>query len=305
MTYDVAMKRLFLGCAFVSLLSLPAFTFAQSGELTVQATAALSQTVPLGAQRVPMLTLSLKNDCSAAATVRSLQVKHGGRGDSADLSRVYVFQEGKRISRSTSFSSSTQLANLRFTPVTLAPCGQATLTILADISQDAAFTGEHRLSLERVEAEGATVTIQTSAQSQNVNTAPQNVGGVTAEFLELPRTLRYGANRVVARMRLTADNERDQQVLSLRLTNDGSARGGDLQNIHAETNAGKTLTPVMATLDGDAVTLMFEDPFIIGRNEEHLVIVKADVRASRKRTVRFIVEEEADIVAEPYRAPRN
>ena len=299
------MKRLFLGCALASLLSLPAFAFAQNSELTVEVTPALSQTVPLGAQRVPMLTVSIKNDCSAAVTVRSLQVMHGGRGDSADLSRVYVFKEGNRISRSTSFSSSTQLAKLRFTPVTLAPCGQATLIILADISQEAAFTGEHRLSLETVETQGATIVIKTSAQSQNVNTSPQNIGGVTAEFLELPRTLRYGAKRVVARMRLTADSERDQQVLTIRLTNDGSARGGDLQNMYAETNAGIILTPVIATLDGDSVTLTFEEPLKIGRNEERLIIVKADIRASRKRTVRLIAEEEADIVAEPYRAPRN
>ena len=50
-------------------------------------------------------------------------------------------------------------------------------------------------------------------------------------------------------------------------------------------------------LDTDRVRLSFDPPFLLRRNEERLVELRADVLASRRKTIRIVLEEESDVEA--------
>ncbi len=96
-------------------------------------------------------------------------------------------------------------------------------------------------------------------------------------------------------MRLTGDPRKDQQLLALTLTNGGSARGTDLRSLALYSSANKRLSGVVASLDGDRVRLVMDPPFFLQRSAQYLVEVRADVRASSRRTLALEVDEASDV----------
>jgi hypothetical protein len=125
--------------------------------------------------------------------------------------------------------------------------------------------------------------------------------------VEYPRILKritYGKDRTILRLRLSASGERDLQMTRLVLTNDGSARDGDLQNIVLHDNRGRPVSPVALRLHGDRVDLFFDPPVLLLKNASKVLELHADVLASRRRTIRFLVEESADITAHEVRRSR-
>ena len=94
---------------------------------------------------------------------------------------------------------------------------------------------------------------------------------------------------------MTGDASRDQEVLRIIFTNDGSARGTDLQRFRLQTTSGGTLCGLATAMDGDTVDLLCEPPFLVRRNEVRILNLIADIRASRRRTVRFLIDEPSDI----------
>lgn len=289
-----------------SLLLFNAVTPAVSatGTLTVD-TLSLGATgsVPRGAQRVPMLRLRLTASCEHDVTLGSLTIQHRGLGRATDIERVYAVSEGVRITRSASVTDD-GLAIIRFRARQLPKCTSLTFDVLADIAADAASGGEHRFALERaadLEVSGATVRLGTVRTTGTTSTAPTSDTALSVEFLSLPRTLSYGDGRIVAVLRLTGDDRRDQLIHAIMLTNDGSARGTDLQNLSFVSLSNQELTPVAPAMDDDAIRLTFDPPLRLLRRQKRVIQLQADVRASRKRTVRFTVEEPSDIEAERAR----
>lgn len=267
--------------------------------------AAAAGSVPKGAQGVPLLIATLSNGCENAATVKTVTLRHRGLGDADDLTGVYAVEPGKqkmstRVSSAASFSGRDNTAVLRLRGFRLEPCASRTLTFAVDISPDAADAGEHALEVAALSTDGPVVTARTVASDTRQSVGP-SVGSVTVSYADLTQAVRYGANRTVARIRLSASIERDQLVRSIRLTNDGSARGADLRNIRIVSTRGEALTDTADALDDDSALLMFDPALRLDSGDDLLVLVKADVRASRKRTIRLIVEEPSDIALVPAR----
>lgn len=192
------------------------------------------------------------------------------------------------------------MVSLSFRPaLTVRACGTTTVTILANFSSTAAATGEHALTVPSgadIDADGATVQFEVTSTPVVRRTTGVAQGSVTAEFLPLLQRVTYGDHRTVARIRLTADGTYDQEVDAITLTNDGSARNGDLQNLTLETARGEVLAR-LPSLSGYRAPFVLTTPMGLERGAVKVLTVRADVRAGRRRTIDFTLEEPGDLVA--------
>jgi hypothetical protein len=57
------------------------------------------------------------------------------------------------------------------------------------------------------------------------------------------------------------------------------------------------VTPVLPSLEGDLAPFVFDPPLLLEHGNVYLIEVRADVRASRRRTIRLLVEEPEDVEA--------
>ena len=272
----------------------PSAAFAAS--LTVTQQGAVSASVPKGAQRAVFLEASLKAECDRDVTVESVTVKHRGLGEANDLARVYATEGEARLTKTRSLDSSDRAAELRFVPaLTVKACSTKRIQIRADFSTEAAAAGEHGLLIESVAAD-APVTLS-SGKPATVTARPVSTGAIGVSFLDLPRALQFGKNRTFARIRLDADNVANHVLGSITLTNEGKATDDDLRNLRLENARGDVLTDVAPSLDGDTVTLTFDPPLALQHNATVLLQLKGDIAASKKRTIRFVLEEPSDLQA--------
>jgi len=287
----------------IALSLIPVQLLAASAQVMVVQTPSAIGSVPQGAQRVAFLQLEISASCAAPATVREITLLHEGLGSMSNIERVYLTDGRRRLTRGRTIDESDSTVRLKFIPVLkLAACASRTLFVAADFASDAAPSGEHRMSIELhtdVLADGAFVTITGKKEAAPAVVRPKSVGAVTVTFLNLTSPLRYGGNRTLARFRLEADGQTDQEIHSILLTNDGKAIDEDLQNLRLQNRKGIVLTDIAAAMEGNAVRLMFNPPLRLDRNDEILLDVKGDIRASNRRTVRFGVEEPSDLEALP------
>src|SRR5204863_4456812 len=58
----------------------------------------------IGAQRVPLVTLTMSASCTADVTLSSVQLQHRGLGRAVDIERVYAIEGVRRITGSRSVS---------------------------------------------------------------------------------------------------------------------------------------------------------------------------------------------------------
>ena len=279
---------------------------AQSGELTVRAESAGIQSIPRGASRVVMLTLRLTASCAGDVPVSAITVRRRGLGSNEDIAAIYaVGDDGRRLTRGQAVSRRNGIVELRPRSFTVPKCGIAEVTVLADFAQDAAVGGEHRFEVggvEDIEASGARVSLEQDAVGLSARrTAGASIGTVTVSMLPLTGSVRYGDGRTVARLRISADGADRQRVRAITLTNEGTAADGDLERLFVETGGGRRISDVLPALQGNRARFTFGPPFPIERNRSVRVTVRADVRGSVSRTVRFIVEESGDIEAEVVR----
>lgn len=288
------MKRLF----FCSLLLLSQVAYAAGPHLFVQGQSlAGTGSIPQGTQRVPMLTVTLSASCDGDITISSMQIQHRGKGDSSDILRIYAMDGNRRLSRSATFDDDAE-ATLRFRNWTLTACSSKTLKIFADISPNASAGAEHILSIvsnSAIEAGDASVSVSTVQSSEHTRLTPSSSGIISVSYPSLNTTVTYGSNRIVGRIRLSADTGDDHLIHAITLTNDGKARNADLTNIRLESSNRAVISSLAPFLDGETVRLTFDPPLLLGRNEEKVFLIKANVKASRRQTIRFLIEEPGDI----------
>jgi hypothetical protein len=276
--------------------SMPAYAAPDS--LSVQVSVPAGGSVPKGAQRVPLLVLSMEASCEEDVTIEELVVRHGGLGDENDLTNVYVTDGTRRLSRAVSFSGADKIARLRIGSLTIEKCEKKTVIVVVDFSSDAASGSQHRLSIEKdgIVSTADNVSI-TNTAGKPVTTVPGNIGRITVMYPALTRAVSYGANRTVGRLSFEADNVSDHEISAITLTNNGSAQGTDLKNLRLRLSNGEYVGSSETSLDGDTVRFEFDPPLLLERNQTRLLNVIADIRASRRRTIQLEVEESSDIEA--------
>ncbi len=258
-------------------------------------------TIPVGAQRVEMLRLTLSASCDAPVALESITVHRAGLGVREDISAVYILSGTTRLTDGRTFDSKDHTAELRFRGVTIDACDSMDLSVLIDISSDAAPASEHRIDIR------SGSDIQTSAREVRLQAAkevtPRRTGGtqrasITVETLQLTNRVSYGPGRTVGRFRISSRGQTNQVIEAITFTNGGSARDGNLLNLYIQGNR-TVLTSVAKRMTGDRVRLLFSPPLILENSQSRVFELVADVRASRSRTIRFTVEESADVEAVP------
>ncbi len=271
---------------------------ALSGSLTVAQTPASPASVPLGATRVPMLTLTLQASCAAPVKVQTITVHHKGIGATDDISRLYLLDGTKRLSRTAVLQKQSAFAVIRPAGLTIDACTTTTITVAADLAASATAGGEHSIVLVKsadVQAD-ASVSLKTAATSVT-STVPQSAGSITyAEVPTSSRNVLFGKQRTLLRFSLKAATK-DQSVSAITFTNDGSARGTDLQHLAIYTANGQRVSAVTASLEDDLLRVTFDPALLLQKNASKLLTIRGDVTASRKRTIDLTLKEPGDIEA--------
>lgn len=296
------MRRIMIPVLIALLAPLSAGAISPTLTVTPQ-TPAISGSVPQGAQRVPMLTVKMQASCAADIPVTSLTLMHGGLGDAADILRVYALSGIQRVTRVASVSARNPTILRLPASFSVPACQSTTLTIVTDFSGGAATGGEHRLDLVSVVA-AATTTILPSAATPRLPlsvTPHPSQPTITADFRPVTETQYYGANRLVARLLLTAGAGADQQISAITFFNDGTARDSDMQNLYLETASHVRVSDVAAHMDGRTVRITLNPPLLLERNDSKLLNLRADIRASRTHTIRWTIESPSDIEAGEWR----
>lgn len=274
---------------------------AGSGTLTVTIVEALGGAVARGAQRVPMLTAAFTASCDADISIDSIVLQRKGLGTRTDIVAVYAMQGTKRMSDARTFASRDENVRLRFTDFSIPACNGAEVSFFADFSADASPAGEHRFEVQGakdIESSAHIVQLRQNAKPQVRRTVGKSVGMISFEILPLLQTVRYGSSQVIARFRMTATSGDDHDLAAITLTNQGSARNGNVQNIFVQSGR-YTLSSIVSQLEGDHVRLVFDPPVRLKRNDTRVFELRADVRAGRSKTLRFILEAPGDIEATP------
>jgi len=297
-------KILSIFCVFA--LFLPhAFAADSSSVLTVQIqSGAGGGSIPPGAQRVAMLTLSLSASCNEDVHVNGLTLTHEGMGALTDLTGVYAESGGRRVSRVRSFSSRDSTLRLEFRSLNVPACKRVELVVRANFSTDAAAAGEHVLAVlsSRDIDASAPVIVQTSSSGVYRTVGPTR-GTVTVTVLPPLNRVSYGDHRMIGRLRVSVDGVADQELLGIVLTNQGSASDTNLQQIAASLR-GAPVTRVLSSMDGDRIPLVFDPPLVLTRGGTWLLDLRANVRSGIRKTLSLIVEEGSDVTAQPITGRR-
>lgn len=270
---------------------------ATPGTLNVQVETPAYGSVARGAQRVPVAIITLAVPCSSeAATVNSVTIQRSGLGLSSDIARAYLLSGTSRISRAYPLPSKDDPLTLIVRGLKISPCASEQVVLAVDFSSQAQVASEHVFRVQAVEAKNATVTIDDAAQSTLQVGASGTPAVVTAELLPVLTSINYGRNRTVARLSVQGTAGKDQRITAITLTNNGSAKDTDLQNLAWYTRTGERISAVIPQMQGRTARIVL-DAFLLEGRDTKLIELRADVRASRKRTIRWELEETADIEA--------
>lgn len=273
-----------------------------AGNLTVETHSPRSGSIAPGSQRIQMIGLRMTADCTSDVPVHSISVQRRGLGANADIDSLYVSHRGARISREQDIARKDGSVQLRLRNFKIAACDSQDLAIVANYSSNASPAGEHRIELRGVDAGKSFVRIERSSGNFTTpsRTASQSVGQVSVEYLRLTKPVRYGSKQLVSRFTLEADNKDDHSISAITMTNNGSATNEDLQNLYIEFRS-RRISTYASSLVGDKAVFTFDPPIHLKKNQTLKFGLRADVRASRSRTIQFVVEEPSDIISNPIR----
>lgn len=280
----------------ILLLLFPSVACAATPSLSLRASQpSLTGSIPQGAQRIPVLTVTLSASCGRDVTLTSLSLRHTGLGDPTDILRIYALNGIARASRVAAVSS-TYPSAIRFSSFVIPACGTQTLTIAVDLARQASAGGEHRFTLVGATATAPVSIVASSATPGRLTVTPHTTApAVSAEFKPLTGEFNYGAQQLVAQLLLTSASNGDQQITAITFTNDGSAQGSDLQNLQLQTAGGLPLSAPLQAMSNRTARIVLSPPLTLASHETKFVQLRADIRASRSHTIRWMIDQPSDI----------
>lgn len=262
-----------------------------------------TRTIAPGSQGIVFATIQLQNRSPESTHLESIGVTHRGLGASADVTGVYLAAiDGQRLSSVVPFNGD-QHAELRLRPrLAIAAGTTATVTVRGNLSPQAAVSGLHRLEVRRTDIV-ATVPVEsftTQVLAADPVTPSTDSAAISVSYPALTAVPVYGRQRTVGRLQLSNTGTRDVALEALTITNAGTARGTDIMNLVLVTNRGQVLTEPAAKLaerSEKAARLSFTTPFLLRRGDQVTLGIRADLLASRRRTVQLLIESPSDITA--------
>ena len=281
--------------------SISSAIYEQQGSLSVvTGNASLVSSVAAGSQHIPMLSLTMTASCNADIPITAINIVRRGLGANSDIQSVYAESGNSRLSSARSISKRDGIVQLRLRRFTVPSCETRTVGIFVDFSADASIAGEHSISLapiQPIDAGNARVSLQIADAPIVRRTTGSVRSSVTVDMLDINQRISYGNRRTVARYRLTEEGNEQQQIQSIRFTNLGSASDNHLRNLYLQTSAGKRVSSILSQMEGDTAFITFDQPLIIASGRRLVFELKADIRASRSKTIQFTIEEPSDVRA--------
>lgn len=289
------MKNFLLGVALMAMTPISV----DAADIVMKSTPAAYGSVARGAQRVPVLHLQATVPCgSESVKISSVTIARTGRGASTDIARIYVLSGAARITRSFSLPSRGEPLTLPLRTVEVGACKSMNFTVAVDFSTTAGVAGEHVFTLTGADAGTAQVTFTTETGNTALNISGSNPSAiVSAELLPILTPITYGPQRTVARLSVQGTGGKDQRMTAITLTNNGSASDDNLQNLAWFLRTGERISDVLPQMQGRTARIALNPGLLLQGRDTKLLELKADIRASRKRTIRWELEEPSDIEA--------
>ena len=258
-----------------------------------------SQSVARGAQRVPVLELFVQASCTADVVIQSIDIQRRGLGDKNDIQSLYVMQRNKKLSRPQSINRKDGKVQLRLRRHSVPACTSQTLTVHADFSSSASIFSEHQFILTGDNPistlNNADVTISPAITTPIHRLVSSTKGRIFVSYRPIGSRLRFGKNRIVSRVVLEADSNDNHEITALTLTNNGTATNADLQNIYLAAGRSEKITMKAAQLDGREVRLLLHEPIQLRKGQKKIFTVRADINASRTKTIQLVIKDPGDI----------
>lgn len=258
--------------------------------------------IPRGATRVFVGVMNLSASCEKDITVSSVTLAHTGLGNIKDIRSVYAGDDARRISRGARFDTQSRLATLQFPLLVIPKCDVTSIRLFIDLQSDASVGSEHGVEITSsslISSSAKEVTVTSIDTTSKAFVTPYKQGTISVNFLPIRGPFQYGRLETVARIQLSADAVANHVLQKITLTNEDLARDMDLTYFRIETTRGELLSGPATRMQGKKVTIPFSPSYELSSRSTVVLLVKAEVRAPRKRGVLFTLEEPSDLVSIP------
>jgi len=267
-------------------------------DVGISASTPAAAVVPSGSTGVVFTKINFTAPSDSDATITEVTVKRTGVGATSDISAVYLYDGGSRLSNARTISTDTNTAEVTGINVVVTTGTTKTLSIVANIATGDK-TGSHALGIDSasaVTATGATVSGTFPVVGNMMTLSATDVGGVAVAAngtLTNPTIGDVGAT--VAKFQLTASTE-DSMFKSITLKNDGTLTTSLMSNF--TMTQGTNDVPVTVTVSGRYVTLALNTPMKLVNGAGKIFTVKADIASSSEvgKTIIFYVYNAADVL---------
>lgn len=249
-------------------------------------------TLPKGATGV----VFLKFNVSGSGTLSSLTFKREGIGTTGDFaaSGVYLYEGNNRLTSGKTLNSTTH--EVSFASLNLSVSGTRTLSLVADVDQNATAGNSNKFSL--VSAAG-TPTPSGTVSGNEFRIAGQSVGTITADDQTAPANPKIGQKKApLLEFQLSAGSTEDVLIHRLSLTEGGTISNSALSNFVLE-QAGNVVATANAIGEKDLVVLNFTSPFKLEKGQNRNFILYADIAGNARQddTIVFYFDSKSDIYA--------
>ncbi len=256
--------------------------------------------IPQGATGVVFTCWDFKAGASAVV-IKSLSVHRVGPGAETAFNNVYLYRGDTRVTTGRSINSDSQTAEFSNINQTVAAGENMKLCLVADIATAGANGGVHAFELGAADAimsnsSNLTGSFPLRGADQLITSATVGTSTVTKNGVLDEITIGDEAARV-AQFQITAGSSEDQALSRIALYFRGTARSTSFTNLKLYVEGDAT---VLASADSvgtnDLATFVLSKPFKIGRGENKIFYVTADVSGARTgETVKVYLDESTDV----------
>ena len=267
-----------------------------TGGLTValSSTTPASATIPYYSTNVGYLKFDLTAGSEGDVTINSMTFTRSGAGSSSDFANVYLYEGSTRLTSGRSVSSATNQVTFSNLGLTVSAGTTKTLDLVADLDTSATHTGSvDAFSLTAVDTAATLTGVPVTGNAMSIGSVASGTLTI-AKSGSLSNPTVGEADVAVAQFKLTAGTE-DVNVSRITLYQAGSTSSANITDL--KLYQGSTLLAETAAMSGDYAIFDLDPVYTISNGQNKVLTVKATVGGRANDTVKFYLEESADLKA--------
>ncbi len=256
-----------------------------------------SATIPTGAANVAFTTVNLTASNDGPVTIDDLTLTRIGVGDENELGKVYLYEGMTEVEDGENISNNdvAEFNNVDY----VVPAGETkTLTVRANVTGiDGSAVGNHGFSIDEasdIVTNGASVSGSFPVTGNLMSLSAVQAGSLIFDFTGGDKDVKVGEEqKEMSEFSLKAGDQEDVALQQATLTNEGSADMTNLENFKLYVD-GEVVTE-LDSANTDAVTLAFDEPYIIEQGETETFTLKADIVGGATENVKFELDGLGDL----------